>query len=619
MDSTHASDTSPPAEALAFAVTSVELPSYRCENPYQAVAKFDFISTPASEADDGSPGFGGMGGRELKPPPINYASLARICERSNAIRPNLDAYATNIDGFGYRIEATMDLEADDIAEQIADTIRLEAYYEEGWELSDAMALEPASSEIERRKKIITRRIRFETGLLRAFLEGCVYEDTFTSLRKQTRVDKEGLGHAAWEVMRNANDEIVRFVRVTPHHLRLSGLLPRVRVDQPRRISPARIIRRPELHSFRLYALEHPAKGLIYFKSFGDPRAWSRQGKLFESLEAMEAAGQQPATELIYFRVYSPRTPYGLPRWLGVLQEVLGSEMAARVNRDYFEHKSVPPLALMISGHKGMTPEEVAALEKRIAEQVQGVDSFHSILILQAPASSTNTKPAKMVLESLTKSQQDDALFQNYDERNIDKVGMFFRLPRLIRGESKDFNRATAEATLRFAEDQVFQPERDEFDEWMNEVILPELGLECIRFQTQTLQIRDPQRMAEMVGDLVQKGVLTPGEARELASDVLNRGLRKITEPWVNTPANFTLAGIQNGLIRPNGKPIPVAPDPDAPTPSIDTNDLEALTAFVTKTLEEAEADVWGERVEVLRASLAASGVAVVDLGEDGDV
>ena len=35
-------------------------------------------------------------------------------------------------------------------------------------------------------------------------------------------------------------------------------------------------------------------------------------------------------------------------------------MAARVNRDYFEHKSVPPLALLISGNKGLTPDEVSA-------------------------------------------------------------------------------------------------------------------------------------------------------------------------------------------------------------------------------------------------------------------
>jgi len=36
---------------------------------------------------------------------------------------------------------------------------------------------------------------------------------------------------------------------------------------------------------------------------------------------------------------------------------------------------------------------------------------------------------KIELRPLTNAQQTDALFQNYDERNHDKVGQSFRLPR----------------------------------------------------------------------------------------------------------------------------------------------------------------------------------------------
>ena len=49
-------------------------------------------------------------------------------------------------------------------------------------------------------------------------------------------------------------------------------------------------------------------------------------------------------------------------------------------------------------------------------------------------------------------------------------------------DSKDFNRATAESALRFAEDQVFQPERDEFDFLMNRKVLADMGIRFWRFR-----------------------------------------------------------------------------------------------------------------------------------------
>jgi hypothetical protein len=130
---------------------------------------------------------------------------------------------------------------------------------------------------------------------------------------------------------------------------------------------------------------------------------------------------------------------------------------------YFENKSVPPLALLVSGGR-LSEASVPRIERFIEENLKGKTNFHKVLILEAEAGSGagDNARAKIELKPLTEAQQQDALFQVYDERNIDKVGSAFRLPKLLRGESKDFNRATAESALRFAEDQVFQPERDEF-------------------------------------------------------------------------------------------------------------------------------------------------------------
>ena len=90
---------------------------------------------------------------------------------------------------------------------------------------------------------------------------------------------------------------------------------------------------------------------VYFKSFGDPRVISRStGRVFSDIAALKAAKPDdgPATELLHFAIHSPRSPYGVPRWVGTLLCVLGSRQMEEVNFLYFENKSVPPMALLLS-------------------------------------------------------------------------------------------------------------------------------------------------------------------------------------------------------------------------------------------------------------------------------
>jgi capsid portal protein len=219
-----------------------------------------------------------------------------------------------------------------------------------------------------------------------------------------------------------------------------------------------------------------------------------------------------------------------------------------VNYLYFENKSVPPLALLVSGGR-LSEASVPRIERFIEENLKGKNNFHKILILEAEGggAASDQARAKIELRPLTDAQQQDALFQVYDERNIDKVGSAFRLPKMLRGESKDFNRATAESALRFAEDQVFQPERDEFDFLMNRRLLADMGIRFWRFRSQTPVTRDPERMTQMVEKLVRVGVLTPEEGRVLAGDIFNREFRRIGDDWTKRPITLTLAGIQTGV------------------------------------------------------------------------
>ncbi|MEP0841210.1 MAG: phage portal protein [Phycisphaerae bacterium] len=523
----------------------------RVQTILKAVVLGARVQDPASLAagEDLSAAFASAGALV---PPYDPEALCLVLEHSNSLRQNVDAYATNIDGFGHRLEPAIDFDAEDADQRVADCVALErqAAKERGDLGADAL-VEPTGEEVTARKRELMLLARVEKARLQSFFDFCCFDHSFVDLRRRTRQDLEVTGNAYWEVLRNNRGEVARLVHVSAQSVRLLPLDPApVEVEEKVRISPVAyetVSARRRLRRFvQIQGVES-----VFFKAFGDPRVVSKKtGEVFADAGMLlrTRPDDAPATELLHFSIHSPRSPYGVPRWVGTLLAVLGSRQMEEVNFLYFENKSVPPLALLVSGGKLSEPS-IPRIERFIEENLKGKNNFHKVLILEAEGGSGSGENAraKIELRPLTDAQQQDALFQLYDERNIDKVGSAFRLPRLLRGESKDFNRATAESALRFAEDQVFQPERDEFDFLINRKLLADMGIRFWRFRSQTPVTRDPERMTAMVERLVRVGVLTPEEGRLLASDIFNRDFRKISDDWVKRPITLTLAGIQTGV------------------------------------------------------------------------
>lgn len=488
------------------------------------------------------------------PPPYDPAALCLLFEHSNSLRPSVDAYATNIDAFGYRLEPAVDLEADDASQRVGDTILLErlALRDRG-QLPAESPLEPTPEEVATRTKQLAQLARIEKARLHNFFEFACIDHSFVDLRRRMRQDLEVTGNAYWEVLRDGAGRVARLVYVPSFSVRLLPLdKDPIEIRERRRVSPVTYEDVPaRVRVRKLVQIQDHVR--VYFKAFGDPRIVSKlTGAVFPNVEALlrKEPASAPATELIHFSVHSPRSPYGVPRWIGTLLCVLGSRESEEVNYLYFSNKSVPPLALLVSGGR-LSEASVPRIERYIEENIKGKRNYHKILILEAEAGGAHTPAndtarARIELRPLTEAQQQDALFQGYDQRNSDKVGASFRLPRLLRGEGTDFNRSVADAQLRFAEDQVFQPERDQFDFLLNRRLLADMGIRFWRFRSQTPLARDPERMTDMVEKLVRVGVLVPDEGRTLAGDIFNREFRRITKDWVTRPISLTLAGIQNG-------------------------------------------------------------------------
>ncbi len=123
-------------------------------------------------------------------PPLPFDSLVLLYLTANSLRQNVDAMATNVDGFGWRPVLTLQ---GLFGERAVDAVR-ELHAAKGTELTEDQA--KATVE-EWRREAIRERHR-----MTHFFESLNPEETFTAMRKKTRQDLEVLGNGAWEWRRN---------------------------------------------------------------------------------------------------------------------------------------------------------------------------------------------------------------------------------------------------------------------------------------------------------------------------------------------------------------------------------------------------------------------------------
>jgi hypothetical protein len=86
--------------------------------------------------------------------------LCRLFEHSNSLRPNIDAYATNIDGFGHRLDPAIDLEAGNADERVAESLYLEALAADDHDMN-LSTIEPSPESIANRKREFERLAQVE--------------------------------------------------------------------------------------------------------------------------------------------------------------------------------------------------------------------------------------------------------------------------------------------------------------------------------------------------------------------------------------------------------------------------------------------------------------------------
>jgi PBSX family phage portal protein len=459
------------------------------------------------------------------PPPFNLHVLSQLPEQNSELNQVIEAMEQNVVGFGWRLEATPTIATALVGARPAD----------GQELEDPdIDIDQLREDVEDEWERVDEFLSY----------GNWDPDSFTYLRRQQRKDLEATGNTFLELITNRAGEPVNFRHAPSYRMRLSILdeefttYPEVRVVG--RGSRRRLVTRTRRKRFRRFVQVDnfgSRSKLTWFKEWGDPRPISaRTGEVLASDRNQERL----ANPMIHRRIYAPRTPYGVPRYMGNLLAILGGRAAEEINYSTFRNNQIPSMMLMVSNGQ-LTQDTIDRIADFAEHHIQGDDNYSRFLIVEAEPDDGVEGGGQVKIEAkpLTQAQHDDALFVKYEDGNADKVRRAWRLPPIIVGRSDDYTRATADTSRRIAEEQVFEPERREEDWHWNRVLVAK-GMAFHEFRTNSPNVTNDQDLIRVMAAAEKSGAMTPRLARAILSDILGRPVSGVDSEVVPVDVPFTL-------------------------------------------------------------------------------
>jgi PBSX family phage portal protein len=327
----------------------------------------------------------------------------------------------------------------------------------------------------------------EEQMAKEFFDEPIPGRSFLQLRRKLRRDLESIGYGFLEVLRSVSGDVLAIRSVEGHMMRF------VKLDDPVLVTKKMQRGGKEIDMSmwdreRRY-VQKVGQKTIYYREFGTTREVNRNtGDWVKDGEALPA--DQRGTELIAFGVNPDiGSPYSVPRWINQLPSVLGSRKAEEANLEFFDAGGMPPAIIFVQG---------GALAASASDQLRGYLSGKSknrqrAVVVEAQSTSGTLEKGggvQITVERFGSQTANDSMYQKYDVSTEEHVRAGFRLPKLFLGRSDDYNYATAVVAYMVAEEQVFRPERIEFDETINKTILKAMGFKSLRFVSKPITLKN---------------------------------------------------------------------------------------------------------------------------------
>lgn len=441
----------------------------------------------------------GLAGHIIETPYI-MPTIHRVFDQSNILRQCTESYAVNIASFGYRIIP----------------------------VSEGVIPSPS-----------------ESKLLQSYVDSANTEESLVAVCRKKIKDYEKYGFSFFEIIRNAADipTLVRHIKANTVRL-----MPR----DPRGMPIKRIMVRggsrkviTEYKRFRRY-VQIVNGTQIYFKEMGDPRIMDYRSGRYEDKD-YKIPMEYQATEILHHGQYAENL-YGTPRWIGQLPALLGSREAEEVNYRYFQDNTVPPMILSVAGGR-LTKQSFQDLKKLLSGEGIGQDRQNQILLIEAIPETAGlddtSSTVRLQVDKLTSERPSDGLFKEYEDSNTAKIMSAFRLPPILLGMSGNVNFATGQTSAYLAETQVFAPERDIHDEFLNKRFVnhPEgLGLKTVKLESKGPMVTNPDSIVKTLTAVNVMGGVTPRKAIDIVNQTMQLSLVQYPErgaegyeEWMDLP------------------------------------------------------------------------------------
>lgn len=350
--------------------------------------------------------------------------------------------------------------------KVENVVGLGYHFEITDKTSISLEMKDDQEAVKRARKRI-ERLKIE---LRDWLEGLNYDDSFQKTMEKVVTDLQATGNGYIEIGRKVTGEI--------------GYVGHI---------PATTIRVRRLRDGYVQIIGNQ---VVYFRNFG-------------------AKNQNPMTsdprpnEIIHIKEYSPlNTFYGVPDIISAMSSLVGDQLAAQYNIDYFNNKAVPRYIVTLKGAKLSGDAE----DKLFRFLQTGLKSqSHRTLYIPLPGDSDGNK-VEFDMKPIENGIQ-EASFKEYRKANRDDILIAHQVPISKLGGGDSSAIAAALAQDRTFKEQVARPMQEYLEKVINRIIREKTDILELRFNELTLT--DEIAQSQILERYVRNKIMVPNEAREL--------------------------------------------------------------------------------------------------------
>jgi capsid portal protein len=239
---------------------------------------------------------------------------------------------------------------------------------------------------------------------------------------------------------------------------------------------------------------------------------------------------RPYTRLMAFKNDIGDSKMGLPYWVGETGNLLALLAYDTLSHKMINNNLIPRLIIMLGG-ASFSKEQMDDMKEEFETQLSGGSASQNTPLFLNAAGQKATQVAspseqpiipEISIHEIKNAFNPDSVktFFSYVE---DRVLKCYRIPRLLIGDTANYNRATADTALQAVESQVFAPLRKEWDTFINNIILGN-GFEesqKLSFKSKPMAIMPIEGVLKMLTTLSNIGALTIKDVTNLAQQLVD--------------------------------------------------------------------------------------------------